>query len=76
MNRASQALQRLYPDRGSQVQLSKELQISQGHVSRLFRDERLPGTAVRKLFWKRKGIPMHWWDEPPEPEPEPIEATP
>ena len=63
MNRAAQHITRLYPNRGDQVQLARELDISQGYLSRLMRDEQTPGVGVRRIFFERLGIGMELWDQ-------------
>lgn len=64
MNRAAARLHVLYPNVGDQTRVAEEKGIDQGYVSRLFRSARVPGTAVRRLFWEGpERIPMHWWDE-------------
>lgn len=64
MNRAAARLNVLYPNTGDQSRVAEEKGIDQGYVSRLFRSARVPGTAVRRLFWEGpERIPMHWWDE-------------
>lgn len=66
MNRAAQHLAKLYPERGDQQKLASEVDLDQGYVSRLLRDERRPGTDARLKFWRLRKVPMHWWDEPPK----------
>ena len=63
MNRAAQHICRLYPRRGDQVRLAREMGLSQGYLSRLMRDEQSPGVNARKLFLERLGIGMELWDQ-------------
>ncbi len=67
MNRAAQHIQRLYPKRGAQVRLAKEVGISQGYLSRLMSAEQTPGVGVRRLFFSRLKIRMEWWDQEARP---------
>ncbi len=67
MNRAAKHIRRLYPDRGDQVRLARELGISQGYLSRLMSAEQTPGVGVRRVFLKKLKIGMELWDQETAP---------
>lgn len=82
VNRGAQRLLELYPNRGDLTRLAEQRDIDQGYLSRIARDERRPGTELRRKFWEGpEQIPMHWWDEPaiespPEVERQRIQTPP
>jgi hypothetical protein len=43
--------------------MAAELEVSPSHLSRVLRDEKEAGLAMRRAARDRYGIPLQWWDE-------------
>lgn len=65
-NEGQRLLRLAYPDRGDAAQLAREIGTPPSVVSRWLNGDQRPVTASRIFLWKRSGIPIESWDEPPK----------